>query len=468
MADEHDPHQSKLIDRLAGATLRLRNLFYVNLLLAAAVIFLVFQDRTFVSERIAPAVSVLQPILKVDAHLKNNKPRFQAYQDELLRVFSLVQETSLALDRMEERVDALSEEERDKLEAATERELTEDQIDLVEDLSYFHEESEGAKRLLQGYFELDLTKTDYQHLAGFAAFLYADYWTLLLEQGRSILLTADEILPGDILNREEAQALDLRQLGLRRYNDEISQDTVLDNLLLDLPETDDLFRAILIIETFCTANKLGTCSIEDINKWQEEQATQTSSKLSAPGIEVNLARELVVPASPLVLLVAFHLYLMQFRRRQVLRSKLIHQLEISKLNLLDESWILNGLVLNIAGVEDFWRRLQSGLMAAFLLLGQSMPLAAVAAAGYYTFKQVLLGAFIAEEFVWAMDDLKEAAASIGVENLPATPMPPGLFWEYLWIAIAAFCALVLAGSLYQLTREQMLEIVGAWKRKKPS
>jgi len=133
------------------------------------------------------------------------------------------------------------------------------------------------------------------------------------------------------------------------------------------------------------------------------------------------------------------------------------------MNLLDEPWVLNSVVLNIAASEGPWRRIQSALMTLFLVVAQAAPLMAVVVAGYYTFKQVLLGAFIADEFTTTLAHLTAMLATLGVESLPLLPAPPGLFWEYLWIAVAAFTALVLSVGLVQMLIDQLGEIREAWR-----
>jgi hypothetical protein len=256
---------------------------------------------------------------------------------------------------------------------------------------------------------------------------------------------------------------DFSRLALEHFLQAVLYDSAVEAELREMPGARDFFRAVMLVHTFCRANGLETCSLAGIRRWQDQRAAQASSRLSAPGLEVNVARDLIVPVSPLVFLVAFHIYSMQFRRRQVLRRRLHHHLTLLQMNLLDEPWVLNSLVLNIAASEGTWRRIQSALMIMFLVVAQAAPLLAVAVAGYYTFKQVLLGAFIAEEFTSSLAVLTEMLATLGVEDLPALPAPPGLFWEYLWIAVAAFTALVLSVGLLQMLIDQFAEIREAWR-----
>ncbi len=464
MTEKRDEHQSTLIDRLAATTLRLRNLFYFNLLLAAAVIFLVFQDPTFVSEKIDPAVDTLEQTLKVDRHLKANREDFQDYHLSLLQAFDSLREMSRRIDEGEVHVEKLTPEEQERIEAAAKRELTAEERDLFEDLAYVHHDAESVKRLFAGYFDLDLAAVDYPHLAGFAAFLlFEDSWTQALEKIRGVVVKVERIVPMELLG-PAARDVNVYDLGLEHYNNFTLKDTQLENLLDDLPKVGEFFQSIMIVETFCEANNLGTCSINDIRVWQEARDLATSGKLSAPVIEVQIARNIVVPASPLALLVAFHLYVLQFRRRQVLRGQLATGLSQTELNLLDEAWVLNGLLLNITTFKGIWRQIQSALMVVFLVFCQAAPLVAVLVAGYYTFNQLLLVAFIAEEMAWAFADLKEVAATIGVERLPDPPAPPGLALEYLWIAVAGTSAALLLGSLVQVLRSQAVEIYQTWRQ----
>ncbi|MEO3431158.1 hypothetical protein AAFN88_20050 [Pelagibius sp. CAU 1746] len=465
MSESEDPHQSTLIDRLASTTLRLRNLFYVNLVLAVAVMFLVFQDRTFVSEKIGPAVETLQPVLEVDRYLKANRARFTSYHAELRQAAAQIRDVSRAIAQAEAMSAKMAPDLQQQMEDLAKQTLSDDEIDFLDDFGSLHENSEGALRLLEGYFELDLKTADYYHLTGFAVYLlFADAWTQALEKSRDIVIKADSIHPSELIT-PEARGRDLRRLSLERYNDRVLEDSVLTNLLDDLPKARDFLRAVMVIEAFCGANNLGNCSIEDISNWQAARAAEASSKLSAPGIEVQVTRELLVPASPLILLVAFHLYIVQFRRRQELRRELAPLLPAARLDLLDESWVLNGLLLNLTGLAGLWRRLQSTVLALFVFAAQAAPLAAILVAGYYTFNQLLLGAFIEEELAWTLSDLKEAAATIGVDALPEPPVAQSLLLEYLWIAVAAFCTIVVIGSLYQLLRDQAFEILAAWKRR---
>ncbi|MGF1630681.1 MAG: hypothetical protein ACFCUT_14505 [Kiloniellaceae bacterium] len=465
MSGEDDRDQSKLIDRLTATSLRLRNLFYVNLLLAAAIIFLVFQDPAFVSEKIGPAASTLQSVVKVERQLKSNQTASYNYELELMGAVALIEATSRALREAFEALDALPEFESRPIYAELERQLTRQQRDLVDELVAF-DGYDSVRRQLLEYFELDLEATDYERLATFGAFLvYSDYLTAAFEQGRKLVFIVDGVLPGELPNREKLLDRDFKRIALQHFSEAVVYDTVLLNHLRDLSAPDDFFRAVMTIETFCRANGLGNCSLAEIRSWQEERIEAASSKVSAPGIEVNVARDLIVPVSPLILLVAFHIYAMQFRRRQILRRRLLHSFTPVELNLLDEPWVLNSLVLNVAAAEWWWRKVQSGLMTIFLFTAQAAPLAAVAVAGYYTFKQVLLGAFIADEFASTLAALTEVLTSIGVEDLPDPPAPPGLFWEYLWIAVAAFCALVLVIGLCQMISDQVAEIVEAWRHK---
>ena len=459
MAGEGDGHQAKLIDRLSATTLRLRNLFYVNLLLAGAVIFLVLQDPAFVSEKVSPALATLQPVLKVEEAVKASDVLSFNYHQGLLKVLALAEATAQALQRT---IEALPEEDQERVVEHLARRLPEAQFELLEAFVEYPR-FEADRQILNTFFEVDLATLDYKHLAGLAAFLlYAEHLAAGLERGREVILKADDLLPGDLPTRQQLLAQDLRLIDLRRFNNTVVQDTVLQNHLLELPRGEEAFRAVLIIDTFCVANAMANCSVADIEKWQEERAGEAAGKLSAPGLEVNLARDIVVPASPLVLLVAYHIYALQFRRRQALRRRLLPELSATRLNLLDETWVLNSLVLNMTESDGAWRKLQSLLMAVFLFVGQAAPLAAVAVAGYYSSKQILIGVFIAEEFAATMTWLDNVLTGLGVENLPESPSPPDHFWEYLWIAVAALCALVLFGSLVQLLRDQVKEIHEAW------
>ena len=154
----------------------------------------------------------------------------------------------------------------------------------------------------------------------------------------------------------------------------------------------------MITDTFCKANELGHCSLKEIENWQVKQSSGSPGKLTAPGIEVTVTRRLIIVLSPLVLLIAQLLYMMQFRRREILRTELRERHCVRRLSLLDESWILDSLVLNVAKGKPIWRRVQSALMALFLFIGQSAPFLAVVAASYSFFRQIEFGHIFLEEF----------------------------------------------------------------------
>ena len=451
----NDAEQSRLIDRLSKTTLRLRNLFYFNLLLGAAVIFLVLQDPSFVLEKVPPAVATLDPVIKVEQAVKANDVISFNYQELFLKISRLAE---TAVQELNARSERMSEGEQAALEALQLPDGQEEIVDMLARYDRFGKDRQVIVKL----FEADLASIGYRHLAGFAAFLiYADSLAEGLERVQKNVLKVDDAIPGDLTQRRELEALDLSLIDLRNFMEAVRYDSVLHNHLDDLPEGDELFRALVILDQFCRAGGGGTCSLADIRDRQASQAEDSTSKLAAPGLEVSLARDIVVPASPLVLLIAYHIYALQFRRRQALRQ-LLPGLSTFRLNLMDEAWALNSLVLNMTESEGAWRRVQSLLMAFFLFLVQAIPLAAVLIAGYYSTRQILLEAEIVQEFAgniaWYTDMLSKA----GVENLPELPAPPGLFWGYLWIAVAGLSALIMFGSLLQLLREQFLEIRDAW------
>jgi hypothetical protein len=460
---DDDRYDAKLIDRLTATTARLRNLFYLNFVLAAAVVLLVLQDPAFVSERIGPATATLQPVVRLVERMKQNEALAYNYQLELQRALSVAEASGTTLREAFARLDARPPAERVPVYAELERRLTDGQRDLLDAFVRF-DDYDPLRRRVQGYFELDLATTDYQHLAEFGAFLIdADYVAATLDRGRALILEIDAVLPLDVPRSQDLAGRDFSRLDLGHFLQTVLYDSAVEAEMREMPVSRDFFRAVMIAHTFCQANGLENCSLAGIRRWQDQRAAQASSRLSTPGLEVNVARELIVPASPVVFLVAFHIYAMQFRRRQVLRHRLRDHLSLVQMNLLDEPWVLNSVVLNIAASEGVWRRIQSALMTVFLVLAQTAPLIAVAVAGYFTFKQVLLGAFIADEFTTTLAAVTETLATLGVENLPRLPAPPGLFWEYLWIAVAAFTALVLSIGLVQMLVDQFAEIRDAWR-----
>ena len=64
--------------------------------------------------------------------------------------------------------------------------------------------------------------------------------------------------------------------------------------LRDLPPPTEFYKSAVITETFCRANGLGTCSVQDIDRWKAKQDTDASGKLGTPGIEVRVTRQLIV------------------------------------------------------------------------------------------------------------------------------------------------------------------------------
>lgn len=452
-----DAEQSRLIDRLSKTTLRLRNLFYVNLLLGGAVIFLVLQDPSFVLEKVPPALATLDPVFKVEQGIKANDVIAFNYREQFRKVSKLAE---AAVEELNARSRNLSDSEQAALDALKLPEGQEKIIDMLAKYDRF-----GRDRLLVAkFFDTELESLDQYHLAGLVAFLlYSESLTKGLERTHENVLRVDDAMPGGLTQRRELEALDLSQVDLRSFmNKTAIYDSALQNHLDDLPTGDEAFRAIVIIDQFCRAGGGETCSLAEIRERQVSQSEGSTSKLSAPGLEVSLARDIVVPASPLVLLIAYHIYAMQFRRRQALRRRLLPGVSAVRLNLLDEAWVLNSLVLNMTEAEGAWRRVQSLLMAAFLFLVQAVPLIAVLIAGYYSTRQILLEAEIVRDFAGNIAWYREMLSMAGVEKLPDLPVPPGLFWGYLWIAVAAVSVLIMFGSLLQLLRDQVVEIRDAW------
>ena len=87
-------------------TVRLRNLFYLNFVLAAAVILLVLQDPAFVSERIGPATATLQPVVRLVERMKQNEALAYNYQLELQRALSVAEASATTLREAFARLDA--------------------------------------------------------------------------------------------------------------------------------------------------------------------------------------------------------------------------------------------------------------------------------------------------------------------------------------------------------------------------
>lgn len=454
-------HEAKLVDRLASTTNRLRNLFYVNLLLAAAIFYLVYQDHGFVSEKVGPALKTLSPILKVDQHIKQRLEGFERYRQELSDFLTMHQQVSLGFQQAGEAIEDLTQPERDQIEAAFTANFNGDQGDYIEWLIDSNDAAELRAIMTSGlanYFARDLSALDYPHVAGFAAYLYPDYWLPLVEKARDLLKQTTSYLPVTVPQLEQLESFDPQTLDLERYNEDVLRDSALEVLLDSLPEANDLFEAFMIVETYCTANGLGYCSIADIEALQAKQGDGAPGKLAAAGIEVNVTRELVIPAAPFILLIAQHLFMMQFRRRQILREELSQGMTRFELDLLDESWILGSLVLNATNVKSLWRRFQSGLMLLFLIMGEIAPLLAVGMAAYHIFNQIVLGGVIAQEFADAMTELKQFRESLGIDAFIFIPDAPSLLWEYLWLGAAGLAALILSITLAQLFRDQYQEV----------
>jgi hypothetical protein len=78
-----EEREDALIDRLRSTTTSLRNLFFINLLLAAGVLYLVLNDPGFVSERINHALQTFEPIFRIYQYVQENTSEFQGYRQKL-------------------------------------------------------------------------------------------------------------------------------------------------------------------------------------------------------------------------------------------------------------------------------------------------------------------------------------------------------------------------------------------------
>jgi ABC-type phosphate transport system permease subunit len=96
-------------------------------------------------------------------------------------------------------------------------------------------------------------------------------------------------------------------------------------------------------------------------------------------------------------------------------------------------------------------------MMVFLCVGEAAPLIAVAGVGYYLFKQVVLSAFIAQEFATGMAVLKSQAEKLGVSSFPSIPEVPSVLSKYVWFALVLICGAILLISVVRLIRDQLRE-----------
>jgi hypothetical protein len=334
MADSRNKHESVLIDRLASTTTSLRNLFYINLVLAGAVLYLIQQDPGFVSERIDRAVQAMTPVFKIAAYIKDNPPRFQDYRQKLNGVLKLIDEVSVSFKQIDQRIDAMPPAEAKAAREGFFKEFNETQRNFLEWVIDAHQRIESFL-----VFDKDLKAADFLRVAGFAGLFYPDYWLPLVESGRSLMIHVNDIFPGVLPNRQEVAASEFSMLSLQRYNGHVLKDEVLDELLSDLPTANKLYESLVVIDTFCRANGLGACSVQDVENWQEKQETKAPGELRAPGIEVKVTRDLIIPISPIVFLISSHLFIMLFYRRQMLRRQLSAELSEPVLDLVDESWV---------------------------------------------------------------------------------------------------------------------------------
>jgi len=457
--DARDEHESKLIDRLASTTTSLRNLFYANLILASAVLFLVCHDPGFVSEKIQPALQTFGPIFKVYDHMKENSANFKDYWQNLDHTLELTHAAALTLDQKGKEIENMEEAKSKALEAKIKKPFNEAQMDALDYLVRNHKDINNHLNFegdLKG--NRDLKVAVYDDVFDFAAFLYPDYWLPVVEKMRDLLIQVDDLLPGALPNHQEVAGMNLLLLSLERYNSDKLNDSALTTLLGALPPPNKFYESAMVIQTFCTANGLGECSFQDIEKWQAKQDAEAPGKLGTAGIEVKVTRQLIVPASPIILLISQHLFIMLFRRREALRQTLSTGLSRISLNLLDDPWIPDNISLNTSSPRSQWRRAQSLLMTAFLFIGETAPLVAIGAVAYYTRKQVVLGAVTARDFAIGMADFKAGATKIGVSDFPSIPEVPGVFSEYVWFAVSVVCGLILLISLVQLIRDQSREV----------
>jgi hypothetical protein len=451
-----DQHERALIDRLASTTTSLRNLFYINLVLAAAILYLVMNDPGFVSQRIGPALQTLEPIFKVYAYVKDNADEFKEYRQQLRGILNLARDT---IDGEQRKYDNQTNAEKDTLKEAARHAFSKDEMDFLDSLlrergsePFFTK----AHQLLDSAIEKDHKTIDYQSVFFEAGFLYPQFWVPFADKFRSLIVKVDALIPGtQPPGLKEFSTANLSLLNFGEYNDAQIHDPTLGSYLDALPEPIGLFEAGEIIDAFCRANVLGICSIQDIEKWRASQDAGSPGKLETSWVTVNVTRGVIVPAAPIILLIAQHAFIVLYRRRAALRQCLGANLSQSMLNFFDELWIPYE---GHSGSPDlFWRHAQSILILCFIIIGELMPLISTMGVSYYIYNQVLFTAVTAKDFAEAIADFKEFADTIGVTGLPLNPEVPRVLSEYVYFGVSLICGVFLLVSLLQLIRDQFRE-----------
>jgi hypothetical protein len=108
-------YDDTLILRLASTTNSLRKLFYINLIFSSAIIYLVYHDPGFVSEKIGPALQTLEPVFRIYRYVKDNPDRFKDYRTNFDRTIQLTATSILTLQQKAEEVAKLDQAQQESL-----------------------------------------------------------------------------------------------------------------------------------------------------------------------------------------------------------------------------------------------------------------------------------------------------------------------------------------------------------------
>jgi hypothetical protein len=203
-----------------------------------------------------------------------------------------------------------------------------------------------------------------------------------------------------------------------------------------IPDPDAFASRLEELEYSCRRQELDPCTLRRLS----ERLSQGVPAFSVPMLPATAERLDLFLALPLVLLVSFHLFVAQAKRRNVLRNRILHRVSENELQLVEESWLLGNLLISRAddrepGVSGTASRLISYnwqyVNFAFLVVAELLPTIAV-------FAIILYG------------------GAAGGES--------GSAWELCWRIAAWLVALINLTSVASLWRDQVRELMAVGKQ----
>lgn len=210
----------------------------------------------------------------------------------------------------------------------------------------------------------------------------------------------------------------------------------LESSVEEIPDPDAFASGLEELEYSCRRQELDPCTLRRLS----ERLSQRAPVFSVPLLSATAERLDLFLALPLVLLVSFHLFVAQAKRRNVLRKQILHRLTENELQLVEESWLLGNLLIRRTderepGVSGWASRLISYnwqyVNFTFLVVAELLPTIAV-------FAIILYG---------------------GAEGgeLDST-------WELCWRIAAWLVALINLSSVALLWRDQVSELMAVGKQ----